>query len=173
MSNLRKAEYIAKYGEDAWEQVLERSQIYAKAHPEKGRNRQQRWVERNREQSRENSKKQREKYPEKVKAKNREMDRKGGKYYERKLEYDRRGLRKLRRRVRQKHAKQWRKYKDIIAPDSQIHHEWIDNTAEYRGIALVEATPHQYGVIDVIIILDGKITLLTEAKIIRRKEDGK
>ena len=67
------------------------------------------------------------------------------------------------------HGNLWRKYKNIIAPESQIHHEWIPGTANYRGVALVEADQHMHGIVDVIEILEGKITLLTEDKV---KEKG-
>ena len=41
----------------------------------------------------------------------------------------------------------------------------IPGTADYRGAALVEPIQHQYGIIDPIVILEGEITLLTEAEI--------
>jgi hypothetical protein len=81
------------------------------------------------------------------------------------------GLQGARKRIRMKHGREYRPYKMIIAPESQIHHEWIDDTAEYRGVALVETKPHQYGIIDVIQILDGEITVLTEAEV--KKAGGK
>lgn len=40
-------------------------------------------------------------------------------------------------------------------------------TAKYTDVALVESNPHQYGYIDVIQILEGKITLLTEKEILK------
>ena len=64
-----------------------------------------------------------------------------------------------------KHAKQYKPCKAIIATDSQLHHEWIPKTAEYRGLALVEKDQHMHGFVDVIKILDGKITLLTEEEV--------
>ena len=42
--------------------------------------------------------------------------------------------------------------------------------AEYRGLALVDAKPHRYGIIDVILILDGKITLLTKEDVTQQQE---
>lgn len=51
----------------------------------------------------------------------------------------------------------------IIAPDSQLHHEWVPETCEYRGVALVEAEQHMHGFVDVIV--DGEITRLTEEQI--------
>ena len=60
---------------------------------------------------------------------------------------------------------QWRQYKRIIAPGSQLHHQWIPKTSDYTGLALVEVNPHKYGIINVIEILDGEITLFTEKEI--------
>ena len=104
-------------------------------------------------------------YPEKVKAVNAETNRKGGKYYDHKLEYNRTGLQHLRQLVRGLHNRIYAKYKHIIAPLSQIHHEWVPGTAKYAAVALVEAKPHQYGLIKPLIVLEGKITLMTEKEI--------
>ena len=90
---------------------------------------------------------------------------KGGRYYNHHLEYNRTGLRGERQKVRKNHAALYRLFKQIIAPESQIHHEWIPGTADYRGVALVEKDKHLHGIIDPIVILEGKITLLTEAEI--------
>ena len=105
------------------------------------------------------------KHPEKVKANNHEMCHKGGKYYEQRLKYDSAGIRHERNLVRSKHKQRYRPYKKIIAPDSVLHHEWLPNTANYQGVALVEKDQHQHGFIDVIQILEGEITLLTEEEI--------
>ena len=67
--------------------------------------------------------------------------------------------------IRNKHWRRWISYKRIIAPDSQIHHEWISEMADFRGVALVETDQHAHGFVDVIQILEGQITLLTEAEI--------
>lgn len=129
---MKKSEFIARYGEAAYAKLLARDVIWYKQHPE-----------------------------ERVAAR-REYTNKGGQYYERNLVYRRTCLQGKRNKVRANHAKQWRKYKNIIAPDAQIHHEWIPGTAGYRGVALVEADQHMHGIVDVIEILDGEITLLTE-----------
>ena len=63
--------------------------------------------------------------------------------------------------IRSKHSRRWRKFKTLIAPGSELHHEWIPETAEYRGVALVEADQHRRGIIDVIQILEGEITLFS------------
>jgi len=167
--SLNKEEFIARYGEGAWRRYLDRQ----------NERRQASRLE-NPEKARENDKKEREKYSEQIKRSYRnwyisnpekreeghhEHNRKGGKYYEWKLKYQRTGIPGERKKVRTKHGKQYRPYKAIIAPDSQLHHEWVPDTSEYRGVALVETNAHQYGIIDVIQILDGKITLLTEEQI--------
>ena len=117
------------------------------------------------ERAKEYDRKWREAHPEEVKAKCQETSRKGGKYYEKRLKYNTTGLPHERNLVRGKHNRRYRPYKQIIAPDSELHHEWIPNTANYRGVALVEKEPHQYGIIDVIQILEGEIRLFTEAEI--------
>lgn len=61
--------------------------------------------------------------------------------------------------IRSCHANRWRKIKAVIAPWSELHHEWIPETADYRGVALVEADQHHHGIIDVIRVLEGEITL--------------
>ena len=144
---MNKEEIIAKYGEAAWAKVLE--------------------------QGREKTKKYKEEHPEQVKADNRELIRKGGKYYDKHQEYQHTGLQGARNRIRNKHRRQYKPYKMIIAPESQIHHEWVPKTAEYTGVALVEADQHMHGFVDVIQILDGKITLLTEEEVKRGKKNGK
>jgi len=137
---MKKAEIIAKYGEEAYKKKLEQARAWSETHPEQ------------------------------VKAKSKEECRKGGKHYPKKLKYNQTGLRGDRHKIRTKHGREYRPFKAIIAPDSQLHHEWLPESAEYRGVALVEADAHQYGIVDVIQILDGEITLLTEEKL---KKQGK
>jgi hypothetical protein len=132
---MNKEEFISRYGEEGYEKMLEQTRVWQKEHPEE------------------------------LKVRSQKQCRKDGKYYDKKVEYMRTGLQGERQRIRMKHGNQYRTFKMIIAPDSEIHHEWIPQTAEYRGLALVEANPHQYGIIDVIVILDGTITLLTEKDI--------
>ena len=106
----------------------------------------------------------REKYPERdEKAKN-ERIHKGGKFYERNLEYQHTGLQQEKHKIRMRHFHKWNLYKGIIAPTSQIHHEWIPGTSNYRGVALVEANKHMHGFIDVIEILDGEILIRGDIK---------
>ena len=147
---MNKEERIRRYGKVAWEKHNQQSREWNEKNPEKVRTSVRLYALRN---------------PEKVKAKNREKGRKGGKYYEKAKEYDRTGLRRERNLVRGKHGQRYRPYKKIMAPESQIHHEWLPETANYRGVALVEKDAHMYGFVDVIQILEGKITLLTEEEI--------
>jgi hypothetical protein len=147
---VKKSECIAKYGKEAWRKQLAQSRAWQKAH---------------REEDNARSKKYREEHPEEVRVDNQESYRKGGKRYNKTLEYKRTGIPGEKNRIRMKHARLYKPYKAIIAPDSQIHHEWVPETSDYRGVALVEANPHRYGIIDVIQIVDGEITLLTEEEI--------
>lgn len=146
----RKADYIARHGEEAYEKIKKLAlETYYNNRSE--RQAQHRiWCKNNHL---------------KVLEANRQRGRKGGKYYEKHLRDSQTGLRGDRNKIRCKDRRRWRKYKNFIAPDSQLHHQWVPNTAEYTGLALVEANPHRYGIIDVIQILDGKITLLTEKEI--------
>jgi len=77
------------------------------------------------------------------------------------------GLQHEKTLIRQKHQRIWNLYKQIIAPNSNLHHEWLPNTADFRGVALVDKEEHQHGIINPIAILEGKITLLTEEEIRR------
>ena len=138
-----KDNFIAKYGEIRYQQKLVLSG---------------KWRERN---------------IAKIKAEREGRYRKGGKNYASIVAYFSNGLPRDRKNVRSKHQKLWRPYKQIIAPDSQIHHQWRRGTSEYDGLALVEKDQHQHGFIDVIKILEGKITLLTEKAIRERiKQTG-
>lgn len=147
---LKKEVYIEKYGKEAYkrmrQQARERRRIVSGAINARRRS-------------------QRRNHPEKVKVENRESSRKGGKYYEWRIKYNTTGIQHERKKVRGRHGNHYRPYKQIIAPDSQLHHEWVVNTANYRGVALVEKEPHRYGIINPIIILEGEITLLTEKEI--------
>ena len=143
---MNKEETIKRYGEAAWQKHLAQRRAYKKAH-------------------RKQLNAYRKNHPEEAKVSNQEQDRKGGRRYAKKLEYMHTGLQGDRNKVRYKHGRQYRPYKQIIAPDSQIHHEWIPNTSEYKGVALVEKDAHMHGFVDVIQIIDGEITLLTEEEV--------
>jgi hypothetical protein len=133
-----KEEYIKKYGEAAYTAL------------EKMRNATKRWGE---------------KHPDKVREASHEGSRKDGKYYKRCLAYSQTGLRGERNKIRGRDWGKWNRYKKIIAPESQLHHQWRPGTAEYSGLALVEATQHMHGIVNVIQILEGNITLLSEEEI--------
>lgn len=115
-------------------------------------------------------------HPKKIKASHMESNpkknRKGGMHYEKMLSSKRTGLPGKKNRIRAKHGNLYRPFKCIIAPNSQIHHEWIPGTGDFRGVALVEADQHLHGFIDVIQILEGEITLFTEAEIGRVIENN-
>ena len=103
--------------------------------------------------------------PTAIKKASNEHNRAGGKYYEQKLQWLKSAIPNARHTIRVRHGHMYRAFKEIIAPDSELQHEWLPGTAKYRGVALVESKPHQYGIIDVIQILEGKITLFTEKEI--------
>ena len=103
-------------------------------------------------------------HPKIVRENSHQSNRKGGKYYKRHLRYQHSGLQGARNKIRAMHARRWSKYKKFIAPDSQIYHAWRHNSTDFDGVALVQANAHRHGVIDVILILEGKIILPTEEK---------
>jgi hypothetical protein len=156
---MNKEEFIRRRGKSAYMRMLELNRENRKGKPEEG--------------SPERSRTWREEHPAKVIENNRknskEICRKGGKYYEKYQKYKTTGISGKKNRVRSAHGKQYLKYKNIIAPGSQIHHEWIPGTAKYTGVALVEADQHMYGFIKVIEVLDGKITRFTEKEILNRR----
>jgi hypothetical protein len=185
---MKKEEIIRQYGEAAYERKLERDRARYKAHPEEAKARDKKYREEHpemvkvrkkkyreahKEENNARDKKYREEHPEKVKASNNEQNRKGSRRYDKKLEYNKKGIPGDKHKIRTKHANQYKPYKDIIAPDSQLHHEWIPKTSDYRGVALVEKEAHMHGFVDVIEILDGKITLLTEEEIRKGKKNEK
>ena len=182
-----KEEYIRRYGEEAYQRLLQRNrdryeankktrikQIrdWQKVHKTEVTKQRSKFRKAHLAEHNANGRKWAKNNRNKIKTHNQESCRPGGKWYKHKLEYDRTGLRGQRNHIRERHRRQYKQYKQIIAPDSQLHHEWIPETAEYRGLALVEAKAHQYGIIDVILILDGKITLLTEEEITKKSESN-
>jgi len=147
---MKKAECIKRYGEAAYGDKLQQVRDWRVQHPKELKAGRNEWVIAN---------------PNKLKTNHQEHCRKGGKHYEHYLVYNKTGLRGERNCVRKAHRYRWHPFKQIIAPGSQIHHEWIPGTTDFRGVALVEADQHMHGYIDVIQVLDGEITLLTEAEI--------
>lgn len=149
---MNKEEYIRRYGIAAYEKILQQNRDRNKAHPEEMKASADNWKACN---------------PEKVKAHNQEQSRKEGKYYENHKLSHKEGLSGEKERVRGKAHRIWTPYKKIIDPEglTQLHHQWLSNSAEYTGLALVEKGQHMHGYVDVIQILEGEITLLTEAEI--------
>ena len=64
-------------------------------------------------------------HPEEVKRHNDQICHKYGKRYQKHLGYMRSGLPGERHRIRIKHGKLWGRYKQIVAPESEIHHLWV------------------------------------------------
>ena len=136
---MKKEEYIERYGKEKYEKHIEDTI---------------QWQQGNSELVRENSKR-----------KNKNWCQKEGKFYEKMRQYQMGGIPHTKNIIRCKHRRIWQVFKQIIAPNSQIHHEWIPETANYRGVALVETDQHIHGFIDVIQILEGEITLFSETEI--------
>jgi len=147
----KKAEIIEKYGEDAYKRQLAQQAAYNTT-----------WRAAN---------------PGLVTAgnakSNPELCHKGGKYYEKKRIYQITGIQHLKELVRGRHQRLYKNFKRIVDPLglTQIHHEYLnDGTANYQGVALVEKNQHLHGIIDVIQILEGKITLFTEKEIMEERD---
>ncbi len=139
---MKANDFIAEYGEEAYVRQKELRRAWDEAHP--GR---------------------------KKKA-NYEQGHKDGKYYRKTLKYRATGVNGERNKIRGNHRHAWLEFKKIIAPNSQFHHQWLPGSAEYSGLALVEADQHLHGIIDVIQILKGEITLFTEEEI-RVQSEGR
>lgn len=150
MENGSREWFIAKHGEEAYEDKKRRSREKYWKDPKANNEACRKWREEN---------------PDEVRANGKQQCNKGGKYYEKCKEYNNTGLRNERNRVRSEHQNLYRPFKKMIAPNSQIHHGWIPETANYTGVALVEANQHMHGIIDVIKILEGEIILFTEAEV--------
>lgn len=162
---MKKKEFINRYGVEAYGKRLTQKRAHYRAHSEEAIGRAKQYREAHPEQMKACSKIWLEKHPEEVRANNQEASRKGGRRYDKYLEYNQTGLRGERHKIRIKHNNKWRPYKRIIAPNSQCHHQWRPQSALYDGLALVEADRHMHGFISVIEILEGKITLLTEEEV--------
>lgn len=177
---MKKEEFIQMYGEVAYEKRRQQGREWDMSHSEENKikaqarhtihrdednARSKEWYKEHCEEVNMRSKIWRENHPDKVITNNRNVWCKGGKYYNAKLQYNSTGLQGERNAIRHRHGKAYLPFKQIIAPKSQLHHQWLPNSAEYTGLALVEAGQHMHGFIDVIQILEGEITLLTEAAI--------
>lgn len=148
-----KEDYIKLHGEEAYEKRLERMRD---------------WYKGNSKKKLAHDRARMKNHPEVVTARGVERNRKNGKYYMAKRKYQMTGIQHEREIMRKRHQSRWRQFKQIIAPGSQLHHSWRPNSAEYDGLALVEADAHMRGFIDVIQILEGDITLFTEEEVRNR-----
>lgn len=148
---MNKEEFIRRYGEAAWGKMRGQSKDWNAQ-----------FREEHHEEINANLKEWRAGNQDKVQADHREEQRKGGRRYEKHLAYKTTGIPGEKERTRGRHNYYYAHFKKIIAPESQLHHQWIPETANYTGVALVEADPHRHGIIAPIQILEGEITLLTE-----------
>lgn len=161
---MNKEEFIKRYGEVAYEKKLQRQRDYHVRHRKEDNIKTREWGLQHREEATANVKRWRKANPDKALKISREICGKGGKYYEKHLKGEQTGLRGERNLIRNKHHILYQTIKQAT-PNSVFHHEWIPGTAKYRGVASVDKEAHQNGIIKVIHILDGKITLLTEEEI--------
>jgi hypothetical protein len=161
---MNKSEFIGKYGETAYARKLAQKREWNKQNPERDTENHRRWREENSERVAETRRRWAEGNPQKIIQSHREASRKGGEFYEKRLEYDHTGIPGDKNKIRGKHRREYKPYKDIIAPESQIHHQWKPNSAEYVAVALVEKDAHMRGFINVIEILDGEVNIFTEKK---------
>ena len=198
---MKKEEYIKRYGVDAYKEHLQQCRDWTAQHHEACNAKNRKWRAAHREEANATSRKWHAAHRDKCNASSRDWNakhreemnlinkrwrannpdvakasdsqkcRKGGKYYNWNREYQRTGLQGERNKIRDKHKRQHRAIKQAT-PNSVLHHEWIPGTANYRGVALVEKEAHENGIIKVILILEGQITLFTE-KEIREQEERK
>lgn len=136
---MKKEEFIKRRGEAAYVKALQRSRDW-KAHHRDGCNAcHKKWLAAN---------------PDKVLARKQEQHCKGGKYYEKHLEYQHTGIQGERNCIRWEHNYQYHDSKQAT-PNTEFHHEWIPGTSKYRGVALVDKEAHRHGIIKVILVLEG------------------
>lgn len=68
-----------------------------------------------------------------------------------------------RRRIRDTHRRKYRPFKKILDPDGRtcLHHDWIEGTAAYSGVAIVDKDVHQkyHEFAPPLYLKDGKIVL--------------
>lgn len=159
---MKKKEFIKTYGQVAYEKHLQKSRDWKVQHCEEMNAQMEKYHAQHRDEDKARTAAWREANPEKKLAQDREKGHKGGKGYAHQQVYRRKGIQGKRNVIRAKHQKQYRALKHVIAPDSQLHHGWIDGTAKYTGVALVETEAHRHGIIKVIKVLEGKITLFRE-----------
>ena len=191
---MKKEEYIQRYGQAGYTKMGQQNCDRHTQHREEDNARSKRWREANPDAVKEWRTEHREKAKayckqwhaqhreeansisqawyaanqDKAKENSQEANRKGGKYYAHKQNYMKTGLQGERNIIRTKHQKQYYAIKQATS-NSVFHHEWIFGTARYRGVALVDKGAHENGIIKVIKVLEGKITLFTEKEIREQK----
>lgn len=141
-----KEDYIAEFGAEEYARMLERE-----------------WYGEDSESQRKYHKEWPRQHYGRLQEDKKHRGRRGTIYYDSVRAYQRTGVQGERNKVRALHAHRWRKYKTIIAPNSELHHQWLPGSADYTGLAIVETNTHRYGKINVIEILEGEITLLRES----------
>ena len=62
-----------------------------------------------------------------------------------------------RNRIRHEHYRRWKNYGKEFFQNVDIHHVWIEGTADYTGVAFVEREAHRRGIIRVVSIIRGKV----------------
>ena len=167
---MKKSETIKRYGIEAYTKQLEQNHVWQKINREKVNTKSKKYYEEHPEKVKATNKNWREANPDKWTALAQEASHKGGKRYNKMLEHQRTGIPGERNRIRGEHNREFREIKRSLVQEVELHHEWIPESAEYRGVALVEAKAHRNGIIDVIVLLDGDITLLEEEEV---KNNGK
>jgi hypothetical protein len=142
---MKKKEFIARYGIEAYDKQLRQARDWQAAHPEKAKANYTVWRAAHPEKAKANQAAWRAAHPEKVKAGKAEQSNKGGKYYDKKLLYDITGIQGDRKVVRGKHQKKYASIKRIIDPKglSNVHHVWLTNSSEYTAVGIVEAKGHR------------------------------
>lgn len=136
---MKKEEYIRKYGPAAWEERL------SKTRRTRVKNKVDKCLKIKNESEKGNPTDQQESLRDQWKKEN------GAKFRPRLNEC----VLKERNKIRQAHYVKWR------SPHFDVHHEWVGDTADYRGVALVERIAHRHGIINVVIPLEGVITEFT------------
>jgi hypothetical protein len=132
---MNKNAFIEKWGIVAYEKRMKMSRDWRQAHPENT----EKWHKQIRDWKRT--------HPIRVKRIARDSYRKHRQEILNRQCTDTEGMR---RSIRAKCGRIWALYKNIIAPGSRLHYEWIPETVEYKCIALVEKDQSQYSFNDVI-----------------------
>lgn len=166
---MKKEEYIKKYGVEKWLEYIAYQRDYYTKNIEKVR-------EKNREYQREYQRKYYAENKEKVKERCREHIREyqhkyyadieiRGRVHEYMKKYcgslsDHNSIPYRKSLIRQRDHHRFFSIKQFFQNlQTDIHHEWIPNTADYTFIALVERDKHRYNIIDPIVILEKKVVL--------------